>query len=94
MYCDLMPLCYSYCKPRGPVRKNTLSVEVAAPTLKRGFVVSEFVCHGSSHDGMVYGQGGGYPQGRPHGYGRVLNRLRPPVTRKNVACGFSVSRRS
>lgn len=30
-------------KPRGPVRKNTTSVEVATPTCKRGFVMPQFL---------------------------------------------------
>lgn len=30
-------------KPRGPVRKNTISVEVATPTVKRGFVMPKFL---------------------------------------------------
>lgn len=34
--------CYSAPKPKGPVRKNTLSGEVAAPTYKRGFVMPKF----------------------------------------------------
>lgn len=34
--------CYSPPKPRGPVRSNTTSEAVAAPTDKRGFVMPEF----------------------------------------------------
>lgn len=30
-------------KPRGPVRRNTISSEVAAPTCKRGFVMPKFL---------------------------------------------------
>lgn len=36
-------LVYTAAKPRGPVRKNTVSVEVAAPTVKRGFVTPKFL---------------------------------------------------
>ena len=36
-------LVYTAPKPRGPVRKNTVSVEVAAPTVKRGFVTPKFL---------------------------------------------------
>lgn len=35
-------LCYIGGKPRGPVLENTISVEVATPTVKRGFVSSKF----------------------------------------------------
>lgn len=34
--------CYIACKPRGPVLENTIPAEVAAPTIKRGFVTSKF----------------------------------------------------
>lgn len=33
---------YTVCKSKGPVRKNTIGSEVAAPTVKRGFVMPEF----------------------------------------------------
>ncbi|WP_143059569.1 hypothetical protein [Giesbergeria anulus] len=66
-------------KPRGPVRRNTKSVEVATPTDERGFVTPQFFRYGLSHSGMVYGHGVGYPQGHPHGYGRVSNRHAHPL---------------
>jgi hypothetical protein len=67
-------------KPKGPVRRNTQSVEVATPTVKRGFVMPEFLGHGH-HDRtrMVYGHGVGYQQCCPHGYGRVSNRHAHPL---------------
>ena len=70
--------CYICCKPKGPARKNVLSVEVAAPTVKRGFVMSELIRPAPARAGMVYGHGGGYPQGRPHGFTRVLNHHAHP----------------
>ncbi len=67
-------------KPKGPVRRNTQSVEVTTPTVKRGFVMPEFLGHGH-HDRtrMVYGHGVGYQQCCPHGYGRVSNRHAHPL---------------
>ena len=66
-------------KPRGPVLQNTKSVEVATPTVKRGFVMSKISRHGFAHIGMVCGHGGGHSQERPHGYGRVLNHHAHPL---------------
>ena len=71
--------CYICVKPKGPVRKNTSDHAVAAPTDKRGFVMSEFVRSGVARCGMVYGHGGGHPQGRPHGVIRVLNHHAHPL---------------
>lgn len=34
--------CHNRSKPKGPVRRNTISGEVAAPTYKRGFVTPKF----------------------------------------------------
>lgn len=34
---------YNCCKPRGPVCRSTIGSEVAAPTVKRGFVVPKFL---------------------------------------------------
>ncbi len=50
--------CYDFCKPKGPVCRNTFGSEVAAPTLKRGFVMSDFVRCWSSSIGMVTGEMG------------------------------------
>ena len=67
-------------KPKGPVRKNTFGKAVAAPTDKRGFVTPKFSGLVRLHlSRMVYGHGGGYPQGRPHGFTRVLNRHAHPL---------------
>lgn len=67
-------LCYSYPKPKGPARRNASDHAVAAPTEKRGFVMSEFDRPAPARVGMVCGHGGGHPQGRPHGVIRVSNR--------------------
>lgn len=72
-------LCYSFKRSKDPARRNVLSVEVAAPTVKRGFVMSEFDRRAPARAGMVYGHGGGHPQGRPHGYGRVSNHHAHPL---------------
>jgi len=51
-------LCYSYRKLKGPMLENIFGYAVAAPTDKRGFVMSGFVRHGVSHVGMVTGRMG------------------------------------
>jgi hypothetical protein len=61
------------------VRRNTFGKAVAAPTDKRGFVMSELVRPALARAGMVYGHGGGYPQGRPHGFTRVSNHHAHPL---------------
>ena len=72
-------------RPKGlgrnrPVLKNTLSEAVATPTEKRGFVMPKFRELVHLHQScMFYGRGGGYPQGRPHDFGRVLNRHAHPL---------------
>ena len=71
--------CHNRHKPKGPVLQNTSGQAVAAPTDKRGFVMSEFVRSGVARCGMVYGHGGGYLQGRPHGFTRVLNHHAHPL---------------
>lgn len=70
--------CYIWVKPKGPVLQNTFGSEVATPTFKRGFVMPDFDRSGVARCGMVYGHGGGYPQGRPHGGTRVLNHHAHP----------------
>lgn len=70
--------CHNGRKPKGPVLQNTFGRAVAAPTDKRGFVMSELVRFAFARAGMVYGHGGGYPQGRPHGSSRVLNHHAHP----------------
>ena len=50
--------CYICVKPKGPVLENTFGRAVAAPTDKRGFVMSGFVRHGVAHVGMVTGRMG------------------------------------
>ena len=66
-------------KAKAPALQNVLGIAVATPTDKRGFVMSEFLGHGVGRTRMVYGHGGGYPQGRPHGYSHVLNRHAHPL---------------
>ena len=78
--------CHNGRKPKGPVRRNTSDHAVAAPTEKRGFVMSEFVRSGFSRCGMVLGRWA-CPRGWPHGVIRVLN-ICPPAARKNAASGF------
>lgn len=54
--------------------ENTFEPAVATPTDKRGFVMSKFLGLVRLHlSRMVYGCGGGHPQGRPHGWFRVFN---------------------
>lgn len=43
VYANQRRACYIHTKPRGPVRKNTISSEVATPTVKRGFVIPKFL---------------------------------------------------
>ena len=67
-------------KPKGPVCRNTFGKAVAAPTDKRGFVMLKFLELVRLHwPRMVYGHGGGYPQGRPHGFTRVTNHHAHPL---------------
>ena len=67
-------------KPKGPARKNAFGQAVATPTDKRGFVIPKFCGLVRLHlSQAVYGHGGGYPQGRPHGLSRVLNRHAHPL---------------
>lgn len=51
-------LCYSYRKPKGPMCRSILSVEVATPTVKRGFVMSELIRRAPARAGMVSGEMG------------------------------------
>ena len=67
-------LVYTAAKPRGPVTQKHQSVEVAAPTYKRGFVMLKFPGAVRLHcSPMVTGRGGAYPQGLPHVYRRVFH---------------------
>ena len=67
-------------KAKAPVLQNTFGKAVAAPTDKRGFVMPQFWGLVRLHlSRMVYGHGGGYPQGHPHGFTRVLNRHAHPL---------------
>ena len=67
-------------KAKAPARKNAFGKAVAAPTDKRGFVIPKFLGLVRLHwFRMVYGHGGGYPQGRPRGLSRVLNRHAHPL---------------
>ena len=70
-------------KAKAPVCEDTLSEAVAAPTDKRGFVMSKFLGLVRLHQPSRFRAGWGYPQGHPHGFGRVfqhpahLLRLKP-----------------
>ena len=66
-------------KAKAPACEDAFGKAVAAPTDKRGFVMPEFLGRGASHAHMVYGHGGGYPQGRPHGFTRVFNHHAHPL---------------
>ena len=67
-------------KAKAPVLENTFEPAVATPTDKRGFVIPKFWALVRLHwCRMVYGHGGGYPQGRPHGFTRVSNRHAHPL---------------
>ena len=67
-------------KPKGPALQNVFEPAVATPTDKRGFVTPKFSGLVRLHRScMVYGHGGGYPQGRPHGWFRVLNHHAHPL---------------
>jgi hypothetical protein len=68
---------------------HTKSVAVAAPTVKRGFVMPEHlagrgVSTASRHG---YGRGSAYPQGRRHGYGRVTTPT-PTLCASHAKGGF------
>ena len=67
-------------KAKAPVLQNTFGKAVAAPTDKRGFAMPKFLGLVRLHwFRMVYGHGGGYPQGRPHGFTRVFNHHAHPL---------------
>ena len=67
-------------KAKAPARKNAFGQAVATPTDKRGFVIPKFWGLVRLHlSQAVYGHGGGYPQGRPHGLSRVLNHHAHPL---------------
>ena len=67
-------------KAKAPARRNAFGKAVATPTDKRGFVIPKFWALVRLHwCRMVYGHGGGYPQGRPHGFTRVSNRHAHPL---------------
>ena len=73
-------LVYTAPKPKGPARRNAFGKAVATPTDKRGFAVPKFWGLVRLHrPRMVYGHGGGHPQGRPHGFTRVSNRHAHPL---------------
>lgn len=76
-------------KLKSPVTQKHQSVEVATPTYKRGFVMLKFLGAVRLHcSPMVTGRGGAYPQGLPHGYGRVFDHHAPPYALKNASGGF------
>ena len=67
-------------KAKAPVCRNTFGQAVATPTDKRGFVIPKFWGLVRLHlSRMVYGHGGGYPQGHPHGLSRVFNHHAHPL---------------
>lgn len=80
---------YTVAKPKGPVTQKHQSVEVATPTYKRGFVTPKIqAVRRFAHSLMVTGRGGVYPQGLPHGCGRVFDHHAPPDALKNANGGF------
>ena len=79
IYCDFSESIYNSGKPKGPVCRSTFSEAVAAPTFKRGFVMSKIFWYLHSFVQL------------PHGFGRdgsiredgrtasdVLRTSRPP----------------
>ncbi len=50
--------CHNYLKPKGPMLENIFGSEVASPTYKRAFVVSEFDRRAPARAGMVAGRMG------------------------------------
>ena len=67
-------------KAKAPVCRNTFGQAVATPTDKRGFVIPKFWGLVRLHwFRMVYGHGGGYPQGHPRGLSRVFNHHAHPL---------------
>ena len=56
--------CHNRLKPKGPVCSNAVGIVVAAPTDKRGFVVSEFVCHGFPMAAWLWADGPTRKDGR------------------------------
>ena len=67
-------------KAKAPACEDACGREVAAPTVSGVLSCPNFGglvrLHGFR---MVYGRGGGYPQGRPHGSSRVFNRHAHPL---------------
>ena len=67
-------------KAKAPVLENTFGQAVATPTDKRGFAMPKLWGLVRLHlSQAVYGRGGGYPQGRPHGLSRVFNHHAHPL---------------
>ena len=67
-------------KAKAPVCDDTFGQAVATSTDKRGFVIPKFWALVRLHwCRMVYGHGGGHPQGRPHGLSRVINHHAHPL---------------
>ena len=67
-------------KAKAPVCDDTFGQAVATSTDKRGFVIPEFWALVRLHwSRMVFGHGGGHPQGRPHGLSRVINHHAHPL---------------
>jgi hypothetical protein len=61
-------------KAKAPVRKNTFGKAVATPTVSGVLSRPDFLGTPATRRAFGFGHGGGYPQGRPHGFTRVLNR--------------------
>ena len=67
-------------KAKAPVCDDTFGQAVATPTDKRGFAMPKLWGLVRLHlSQAVYGRGGGYPQGRPHGLSRVINHHAHPL---------------
>ena len=74
-------------KPKGPVRKNTFSEAVAAPTEKRGFVTPKF--HRCRKSGFAWFWGVvGVIRKDARTASDVSLTSRPPVMRSGIAGGF------
>jgi hypothetical protein len=61
-------------KAKAPACEDALSEAVATPTESGVLSRPEFLGAPATRRAFVFGHGGGYPQGRSHGFGRVFNR--------------------
>lgn len=74
-HCSPVPRCDTIApKAKAPVHKNTFGQAVATPTESGVLSRPDFLGAPVMVRAYGFGHGGGYPQGRPHGLSRVLNR--------------------